>query len=554
MTRLEIALALREIGELLLAVGENPYRARAYLRGAEILERLDADLGVLIEEDRLTDVPGLGSALAALIAELAATGRSALLTSLRSRLPPGVLELRRVPGLTVRRIAALHDALGISSLGELQAACEAGRVREVKGFGEKTERKILAAIAASSERSSTALLHRATVWGELLLEHVRASPAVTRAEIAGDLRRGTETIARLDIVAASAEPASALEHFLKSPLAARTLERGAAHASVVLAPGLPATLWIAHPSGFGSALVLRTGSPAHVARLDGLGGRPWSEERELYRSLGLPPIPPELRENEGEIEAARAGELPDDLLTSSDLMGFVHCHTTYSDGKARLEQMVRGAEALGAGFITITDHSASAYYAHGLSIDRLEAQWDEIARLQEKTAVRILRGTEADILADGSLDYPDSVLERMDVVIASIHSRFGMDRDRMTTRLVRALSHPLFKIWGHPLGRLLERRPPFECRMEEVLDVAASTRTAIEINGDPRRLDLEPRWVRAARERGIPLVVGTDAHSVGGFRNAGYGVTMARRGWVRRSEVLNAQSPEVFRRAVRPAG
>jgi len=553
VTRLEIALALREIGELLLAIGENPFRARAYLRGAESLELLDSDLSALLEESRLTDIPGIGSALAAQIGEIAATGRSTLLTSLRSRLPPGVLELRRLPGLTVRKIAALHDALGIASLDGLRLACEAGRLREVKGFGEKTERKILAAITAASGRSSKALLHRATNWAQYLLEHVRASPAVARAEIAGDLRRGMETIARLDLVAASAEPAVALEHFLRSPLAARTLERDAAHASVMLQEGLPATLWIAHPSEFGSVLVLRTGSPAHVAGLDGLVGS-FKEEREVYASQGLPLIPPELRENEGEIEAARAGELPDDLLTLPDLTGFVHCHTTDSDGKARLEKMVREAEAMGAGFITITDHSASAYYARGLSIERLEAQWVEIARLQERVTVRILRGTEADILADGSLDYPDAILERMDVIIASIHSRLGMDRDQMTARLVRALRHPLFKIWGHPLGRLLERRPPLECRLEEVLDVAASTRTAIEINGDPRRLDLEPRWIRAARERGIPLVIATDAHSVGGLRNARYGVTMARRGWARRREVLNAQPTEVFRRAVRPTG
>jgi DNA polymerase (family 10) len=274
----------------------------------------------------------------------------------------------------------------------------------------------------------------------------------------------------------------------------------------------------------------------------------------VYGRLGLSWIPPEIREDEGEIEAAIAGTLPRDLIAPEDLRGLVHCHTTYSDGSASLERMVRAAEAMGASFITITDHSPSAVYARGLSLDRLEAQWEEIARLQERVKVRILRGTESDILADGSLDYPDAVLEQMDVVIASVHSRFRMDQAQMTRRVARAMSHPLFKIWGHALGRLIERRPPFEVGMEEVLDVIASSRAAIEINGDPRRLDMEPRYLRAARERGIPFVISTDAHSVRGLQNARYGAMMARRGWVRKGEVLNARPAGEFVRAVRPAG
>ena len=247
------------------------------------------------------------------------------------------------------------------------------------------------------------------------------------------------------------------------------------------------------------------------------------------------------------------GTLPRDLVTAADIRGLVHCHTVYSDGRHTVEQMARAADALGMEYLTITDHSPSAAYAGGLPVDRLKAQWEEIARVQESVTVRLLRGTESDILADGGLDYPDDILEQLDVVIASIHRRHRMDADQMTQRLVRAMALPCFKIWGHALGRLVLSRPPIECRVEEVLDTIASSRAAVEINGDPRRLDLPPRWLRAARERGIRFVVSTDAHSVAEIANVRYGVAMARRGWVRRDEVLNTLPAEAFARAVAPA-
>jgi DNA polymerase (family 10) len=531
LNRHAIALALREIGEHLQILGESPYRARAYLQGADALERFGGELRDLFREDRLTDIPGIGPALAAQIKELESTGKSALLTSLRSRLPPGAVELMRV-GLSLKRARALHEALGITSVEELRAACEAGRVRAVKGFGEHTERRILKAIEALADRRPALLLNQATLAAERALTRLKAS-GVERAEIVGSVRRGVESIEEIEILAAAPEAPSGINGF--------------------------ATVWTADPDEFGSALVRRTGSAAHVARLEDLArqrgvppGERIADEADVYSRLGLPFIPPELRENEGEIEAALAGELPMDLVALPDLRGFVHCHTTYSDGIASLERMVRAADSLGAEFITITDHSPSAHYADGLSVDRLKAQWEEIDAIQEKVKVRILRGTESDIQADGSLDYPDSILERMDVVIASVHARFRMDQDAMTRRISRAMSHPFFKIWGHAQGRLIGRRPPFDCRMEEVLDVIAASRAAIEINGDPRRLDMVPRWIRAARERGIPFVISTDAHSVGSLRNARYGVVNARRGWVERGEVLNARPLHDFLRAVRP--
>jgi len=272
----------------------------------------------------------------------------------------------------------------------------------------------------------------------------------------------------------------------------------------------------------------------------------------VYEFLGLPFIEPELREDQGEIEAAAAGTLPADLVRVEDVRGMVHCHSTWSDGRNTLEEMARAAEALGMQYLTVTDHSRSAGYAGGLDEDRLARQWDEIAAVQEKVSIRLLRGTESDILETGALDFPDRVLEKLDVVVASIHSRFKMDEAAMTRRLVRCMGLPVFKIWGHALGRLLLEREPFDCRVEEVLDALAASRGAVEVNGDPKRLELEPRWLRAATARGIPVVLSVDAHSTRDLLYLRNAVTVARRGWVRRGQVLNTQPYEAFRAAVRP--
>ncbi|MGH7343342.1 MAG: DNA polymerase/3'-5' exonuclease PolX, partial [Candidatus Rokuibacteriota bacterium] len=382
--------------------------------------------------------------------------------------------------------------------------------------------------------------------------------AGARGEAAGDLRRWAESLDELSLVVASDRPADAMKHALRAPLLAEVTSKDTDTFQGRLASGLPVRVRVVPGAAYASALLRATGSAAHVQHLERLAGErgvrlEGESEAEIYHGLGLPFIPPELREGEGEIEAAIAGGLPADLVTAEDLRGFVHCHTVFSDGQHTVEQMARAADALGAEYMTITDHSPAAAYAGGLTIDRLKAQWEEIARVQEKVAVRLLRGTESDILADGSLDYPDAILEQLDIVIASIHRRHRMDASQMTERLVRTMALPCFKIWGHALGRLILSRPPVECRVEDVLDAAATGRAAVEINGDPRRLDLAPRWLRAARERSIRFVVSTDAHSMGELGNVRYGVAMARRGWVRRDEVLNTGSAAEFARAVAPA-
>jgi DNA polymerase (family X) len=557
--RITIARALREMAELLSAAGEEPFRARAYVRGAEALERLEADLSELVEGGRLTALPGIGPALAAMIAELHATGRSQRLEEQRRRVPPVVLELRRVPGLSIDKIAALHAALGVETIADLAAACEAGRARGVRGIGEKTERRILEAIRQLRQPAPRrVLLPEALTAADALVSYLRRTTGAATVEIAGELRRWAESLDEISIVIASTRPPATMKEALRAPMLAEVTSRDGSGFEGMLAGGLALRVRVVSPDTYALALLQATGAPAHVQHLERLAGpgglhRTAASEAEIYRALGLPFIAPELREGEGEIDVAMSGAMPDTLVTEADIRGLVHCHTVYSDGQHTVEQMARAADALGMEYLTITDHSPSAAYAGGLSVDRLRAQWDEIARVQEIVRVRLLRGTESDILADGSLDYPDAVLERLDVVIASIHRRHRMSADEMTERLVRAMRLPCFKIWGHALGRLVLSRPPVECRVEEVLDAAAGSRAAVEINGDPRRLDLPPPWLRAARERGIRFVVSTDAHSVAELGNVRYGVAMARRGWIERDDVLNTRSAPAFAGAVAPA-
>jgi DNA polymerase (family 10) len=563
----EVARALREIAHLLEVDGANPFKVKAYERGARSVEALREDVTVLAREGRLTEFPGIGAALASTIAELATTGRSAQLEQLKSRLPSGVLEL--APVLSLAKVKAVHDALGISTLAELKAAAEEGRLRTVPGFGEKTEAKVLAAIGGLAERSAETLLYEATREAESVLEHLRAGRAVEGAEAGGALRRRCETVTRIEIVVGASKPAAALEHALRFGLITNVLETDTSAATVRIAAGITVSLEVVPPARFAAALHRSTGTAAHRAKLavvaesrglrlddDGLskGGRrlPLATEEDLYRHLDLPYIPPEMREDQGEVEAAVTGTLPVDLVTGDDVRGLVHCHTTYSDGKHSVLEMAQGAEKLGMKYLTITDHSPTAHYAGGLPLDRLKRQWEDIDRAQEQVKVRLLRGTESDILADGSLDYPDAVLEKLDVIIASVHNRHKMDAAAMTKRITTAMRKPQFKVWGHALGRYVLTRPPFACDVERILDVIAESRAAVEINGDPHRLDMEPRWIREARKRDIRFVISTDAHSVKAMENFRWGVDMARRGWVRKGEVLNTMDVDGFRGAVRP--
>jgi DNA polymerase (family 10) len=560
---------LRQIGALLALEPGNRFRAQAYERAAGVVESL-ADLEAVAAQGRWTSLPGVGPAIAGVLESWARTGRSATLERLRKQYPPGTAELAQV--LSLPRIRAVHAALGVTSLAELRSACEDRRLRGVPGFGAKSERKLLERIVALETRGparSDVILPQAAAQAEALRSHMLRHPAVDAVEIAGELRRRMETIGRLDLVVASRDPAAVFAHAGRAPGIGTVEQAGAGGFVMRRLGGLDAHVRTVPPADLALALIGATGSPGHTAKLAQVARRKRlvlegdalrrrgrklrvASEAEVYGHLGLDYVPAELREDEGEIEAAAQGELPADLVRVEDIRGAIHCHTVHSDGRHTIEEMARAAEALGLSYITITDHSRSASYANGLDHERLLRQADEIAEVQERVDIRLLHGTECDILEDGALDYPKSVLKRLAVVIASIHRRHKLDADAMTERLVRALRHPLFKIWGHALGRYVLSRPPIECHMDRVLDAVARSRAAIEVNGDPNRLDLAPQWIREARKRGIPFVVSTDAHSTEGLRNLRWGVDMARRGWLRRSEVLNTLAADAFAEAVRP--
>ncbi len=578
LDKFEIAAALQEIAALMdLKGGKDRFKARAYQTGARAVAGMSEDLGEIVLQNRLTSMRGIGAALASQIEQLYLTGESSVLRGLKREFPPGIIELSGVPGLSTSKIKTLHEALGITSISELKAAAEAGKIKNVPGFGAKTEQKLLETITNHRQRGKTAErlhLHHALRTAEQVANYLRTARDTVDLTFAGSLRRWKETVGTVRIVANTTRPSDLVEHFLRFPLIVQVLEQMDEACTVRLAEGARVSLVAARPAEFALALLTETGSKAHVNKLHQIANAgantrapkrrktaPRSSarstqlatEEDIYDQLGMQYISPELREDEGEIEAARAGKLPEDLVTLTDIRGMVHCHTTYSDGKHSIEEMVRAAEAMGMKYVTITDHSPTAFYAGGVTLDRLKRQWDEIDEVQEKVKIKILRGTESDIVADGHLDYPDRILEQFDVIVASIHSRYKMDSAKMTRRIEKAMRQPVFKIWGHALGRLIQRRPPFDCDVERILDVIAESRAAIEVNGDPYRLDMEPRWIREARKRKIKFVVSVDAHSTGALHNLKYGVGIARRGWLRKSEVLNTLGTRAFITAVCPA-
>ena len=573
MTPREVAAVLREISQLLQLKGENAFKVRAYDLGADAFETLPPDPaapGGLYEKVRagtLSEMEGVGKAIDQKVTELVNTGNLKYLEDLRRDFPHGALDLVQIPGLGPRKAATLIRELEVATVDDLEKAAREGRVRGLKGFGEKTEKSILEGIARLRERRAA----RKPLWetrplAEQLLARVRTVAGVLQAEIAGSVRRYQETNGDIDIVAAvegAVEPL--MEAFAVAPGVAEVLARGATKCSVRLRDGLQADLRAVTAVQFATALHHFTGSKQHhvklrgIARTKGLsiseyglarldGGSPLQPESEeaLYGLLGLQPVPPELREDLGELELAGQRALPE-LIGNGDVRGFVHCHTTWSDGKATLEEMVRAAGALGAEFITITDHTRAAHYANGLDVDRLKRQWDEIAAVQEKVPqVRILRGSEVDILEDGALDWPPDILDQLDVVICSVHQRFKLDEPRQTERIRRALMHPKCAIWGHPTGRYLAERAPMPARWEELIAVAAEQGVTIECNGTPHRLDFGADLLRVANKHKAKICLSVDAHSTKELENLHYAVGTARRGWTERARVVNARPATDF--------
>jgi len=557
MEAARIAQIIDEMGTLLELRGENPFRCRAYHTAAQALVNLPGDLPEMIADGRLKEVPGIGETMHAKIVQLATTGHLPSYDELRRKTPPGLVALLRVPCLGPKKIKALYEDLKIESLADLRAAGESGGIAKLKGFGAKMEAKILEGIAFVEKAGERILQSDALRLVAPILQAVRDHPKVIRAEVCGSLRRRAETIGDLDILFSSKHAPAVLDAFVKLPQVATVLAHGPTKASIRLADGVQCDLRGVDDAQYPFALHYFTGSKAHniairkraLARglslneyaLTGAKGPiPCATEAEVFQALGLAEIPPELREDNGEIEAAEAGRLPE-LVAPGDLTGTFHCHTDWSDGGATLAEMAAAARDRGMQYLGIADHSRSARYAGGLSIERVRDQWAEIDALNKSFGGKfhLFKGTECDILPDGSLDYPDELLDGFDYVVASVHSSFTLPRDEMTKRLVKAVSNPRVTMLGHPTGRLLLARDGYAVDLEAVIDAAASAGTMIEINANPHRLDLDATHCRKARQKGVRIVINPDAHSVSGLDDLQYGVSVARRGWLTKGDVWN---------------
>ncbi|MBP0115347.1 MULTISPECIES: DNA polymerase/3'-5' exonuclease PolX [Bradyrhizobium] len=530
-----VASLLREYAQRTALGGGNPYRAKAYSRAADSLAALAVPLDVLVAEDRLTEIPGVGDAIADIITKVHKTGSHPSLEKLRKEIPAGVLEMLAVPGLRPEKVLRLYKDLGIGSLADLEAAAKDDRIKKAKGLGAALQTKILQNLAIAKSGESRLHLHRAAALLAHAKESIRkARPELKRVTIAGDFRRGCELVGDLAIVAEAAK-------------SDRT--------AMPSAEGLQVR--VSDRKHFGATLLFATGSPAHIKQLQALAaerdlrldanglhkGRTLvaGEEADIYQALGLPFIDPELREGRGEVELALKGKLLK-LVTDKDLHGILHCHTDASDGTETLETMAKATRQRGFEYFGVADHSKSAHYAGGLSVEGIAQQHREADRLNKRFGkdFRILKGIESDILADGSLDYEDEVLERFDFVVASIHGRFKLDRKAQTQRLLRAVSNPHTTIIGHMTGRQLQRRPGYEIDVEKVLRACAKHDVVVEINAHPWRLDLDWRWHQAALELGCMLSINPDAHSISELDHMHWGVVMARKGGVPAERVLNA--------------
>ena len=559
------AHVLSQIGALLEVKGEQKFKARAYAGAARSLIALDTDdLAPLLRSGELADISGIGPATLSVVRELIETGESSYLNELREGIPEGLLELFRVPGLNAAKVQLIHDALGVDTLEDLERVAQNGQLAALPKFGKKTAEKILRGIEILRRNAHLKRFPVAAVEAHLLLANVVKHPDVIHADVAGSIRRHNEVVADIDIVAeCSGDPASVAASFARSPGVRESKTRedpGSVHIRFV--DGTHLDMHCVTKADYPVALWRATGSTAHVEEMNvlarnrgfeiagnsliGNGGKrvDLKDEDAFFSALDLKPIPPEMREGMGEIEAAARRELPN-LVTFDDISGVLHCHSDYSDGAATIEQMAAAARERGWYYIGISDHSESAFYAGGLKRDRLLRQHEEIDRLNARmNGFRILKGIEADILADGRLDYDAEILDSFDYVIGSIHSRFSMDGDAMTKRVLTALDDPHLTILAHPTGRLLLTREPYAINIEAVLEKAVQVGVAVELNADPHRLDLDWRYCRQAKELGVTIEIGPDAHSTAGLDNMHFGIGMARKAWLEAGEILNTRSAE----------
>jgi DNA polymerase (family 10) len=564
MDKKAVADVLEQIAAFLELRGENPFRIRAFRTAARAIAGFTGDLRQGIEEGSLAAAKGVGPATLQIAAELINTGRAGILEELREQIPPGLVEMLAISGLGVAKIRQIHDVLGVDSLPDLEAAAMDGRLAKLPRFGQKTSENILKSIAFLRQATTFRLSHHAAEEAEGLRSALARLPGVTAAIVAGDVRRRSEVVRDLVLVlVAEVSPAELFKRLSQLPGVHEFAGQDERRLTLRFAGGASAQIVVSTPVNVGAVLLQATGSERHLAELashasargfsltgaalwHGSEFVPTPDEERLYRALGLPLIPPELREGQGEVAAAARGELPR-LLELGDLRGFLHCHTNYSDGSNSVEEVALACRAAGYQYVGITDHSQAAAYAGGLRSDDLLRQADEIDEVNGRLeGVRVLKGVEADILADGRVDFEEQVLARLDFVIASIHSRFNMSPPEMTARMLAAMDNPYLTIIGHPTGRLLLSRDPYGIDLDAVIEKAAANGVALEINADPHRLDLDWRVLRRARAGGTMISIGADAHSLPGIGNVGFGVGMARKGWLGPDDILNARSVEDF--------
>ena len=564
MDKKAVAAVLEQIAAFLELKAENPFRIRAFRTAARAVSGFPGELQQGLEDGSLASTKGIGPATLQIVAELVGTGRASMLEELREQIPPGLVEMLAIGGLGVAKIRQIHDVLGIDSLPELEAAAHDGRLAKLPRFGPKTSENILKGIAFLRQASAYRLLHHAIEEAEGLRGALERLPGVSRAIVAGEVRRCNEVVRDIVLVlVAEVAPADVFRRLSQFPGVHEFAGQDERRLTLRFAGGASAQIVVTSPVNAGTVLVQATGSEAHLNELAdrargcgfSLTGAalwrgsefvPTPDEERFYAALGLPLIPPELREGRGEVEAAAAGALPR-LLERADLKGFLHCHTKYSDGNNTVEELAVACRDAGYQYIGITDHSQTAAYAGGLRQEDLERQADEIDEVNTRLAgIRVLKGVEADILQDGRIDYDERILGRLDFVIASVHSRFNMTEREMTTRFLAAMDNPYLNIIGHPTGRLLLSRDPYGVDLDAVIEKAAATGVALEVNADPHRLDLDWRVLRRARDAGVAISIGADAHSAAGIRNVDYGVAMARKGWLGPADVLNARPVEEF--------
>ncbi|PYJ17332.1 MAG: DNA polymerase/3'-5' exonuclease PolX [Verrucomicrobia bacterium] len=568
MTKEQITSVLERIAILLELKEENPFKIRAYTNAARAIETFGGNIANFQDEEALAKIPGIGKSIAEKIKELAATGSLKYFEELSAEFPPGIMELFSLSGLGAKKIKGLYDQLGISSIEQLQKACEDGRVAELPGFGETTQQKLCDAIAKRASHAGSFQLGQVAAEAETLRSDLAAHSDALQVDIAGSYRRRKEILHDLDLLVATKNPAAIMQFFVSHPLVESTIAHGPTKSSVRLRSGVQCDLRVVSTAEYPFALAYFTGNKEHNIELRSRAlQRGWTlneyrlaqvpvdpkakkkrpvkkipnvhDEAELYRAVDLDFIAPELRENWGEFEAAEKHSLPK-LIEKENLRGTFHCHTTASDGHNSIEEMAAAAQELGLEYLGIADHSRSSIQAHGIDEPKLRAQIGTIRKLNKKLrGFRIFAGIECDILRDGSLDLPDDVLSQLDYVIVSVHSVFNLNEQAMTQRVIRAMENPLVTMLAHPTGRLLLKREPYQIDIPAILDAAARTGTWIELNSAPKRLDLDWRWWPLAKQEGVKCVINPDAHRTERLQDLWFGIGIARKGWLTKEDVMN---------------